>query len=267
MRSYLLGFLLGISLPFTGMNAFQQNFSLKNRTVELIQRLFNQLIDHFDLILLAPFNQLRLEIDLLAGYFAQIDILADDTVLHEIHAIVISSVQIDGTNQGFKCIASHVTVVSGMAGSEFDEFGQTNLFGHLIQGLARNNLGTGIGQETFTLPIELLIDNITYHRTQYGITQELQALVVEQPSIIQLYRGGLMEQRLFIITDIVRIEPQHPIKTKIRLPVLSEKKSYLVYKIAKCLIQHISSRLHMHYVHRNRMCCSMLHELRASEPC
>ena len=40
---------------------------------------------------------------------------------------------------------------------------------------------------------------------------------------------GFMKQSLFIKTDITRIEAQHPIKTKIRLLILSEKKSYSIF--------------------------------------
>ena len=187
-------------------------------------------------------------------------------MFHEILAISIASIQINRPNQCFESIASHITVMRRMTGCELDQLGQSNLFSEKVQRFARYNLGAGVGQETFPFSFKLPINEITNNGIQDGIPQELQSLVVHQTALIRLDGRRFMEQSLLIDMNVMRIKTQYLIKTKIRLLLPTEKKSYTIYQIAKRLIQHISSRLHKHYVHRNRMYCSKLHVLRASEP-
>ena len=137
----------------------------------------------------------------------------------------------------------------------------------MIQRFSRYNLRAGIGHKTLTFSFKILVDNIGNNSIQDSISQKFQPLIIQQTSLFCLNRIGFMKQSLFIKANIMRIETQHPIKTKIRLLILSEKKSYSINKVAKILIQHISSRLHKHCVHQNRMYYSKQHGFHVSEPC
>ena len=63
------------------------------------------------MVFLAPFQQTAFEIRLLICYSVQIYVFAENSVLYKPLAVVITAVQIDGTDKRFEGIACHVTVM------------------------------------------------------------------------------------------------------------------------------------------------------------
>ena len=94
------------------------------------------------------------------------------------------------------------------------------------------DLGTCVCQETFPFSFETFIDNISYDGVEDGVTQKLQSLVVQRTSLLGADGRLLMQERLFVDLDIVRIKSEYPVKTKIRLSIPVEQEPYLIYLVS-----------------------------------
>ena len=76
-----------------------------------VEGLFYQLKGDFHFVLLAPFDELGLEVDFLARHLVKVNVVLEDFLFHELFATFVALVQIDGSDKCFESIAVHVAVV------------------------------------------------------------------------------------------------------------------------------------------------------------
>ena len=107
----LLRFFLGISRTCSGWKPFDANFCLEYGVAVVVEELLNQLKGNLHLILLAPFDELGLEVDFLARHLVKVNVVLEDFLFHELFATFVALVQIDGSDKCFESIAVHVAVV------------------------------------------------------------------------------------------------------------------------------------------------------------
>ena len=107
----LLAFFLGIAFAYTALNALQEHLRRENRSPVAFASLLQQFERDADLVLLSPLNQLAFEVDFFIGDGVHTDVFIQNAALHELHAAVIAPVQINGSDECFKGIATHVAVV------------------------------------------------------------------------------------------------------------------------------------------------------------
>lgn len=179
-------------------------------------------------ILLAEFEQTTLEVDFHVGRLLQIHRHADDALADELLAMSEPSVEVDGSDERFECIASDVAVVALRRIVVLDKFIQTNVLCHFAQRFALNHFAACCRQETFLLIREVAIENVAHHSFQHGIAQIFQAFVVYVLSFFSLVSQRLMHHRLAIDADVVGVEAQDSKKRAIKLLVLAEKQPYRV---------------------------------------
>ena len=111
------------------------------------------------------------------------------------------------------------------------EFVETNLCCQLAERFALYYLAARVGQETFALAGEVVIDYLAYHSVQNGIPKELQPFVVKRRPALGVSKHGPVHQCLLIETYLVRIEAQHITKGAIKLLFFTERQLYRVYQV------------------------------------
>ena len=119
----MMGILTGYIGATTGasFHALNDYLILKDRTAALVFGLTYLLEVHTHTVLLSPLQELRLEVHLLVGHLVDIDELRQYALLHEAHASVVTSVEINGSDKCLESIAAHVAVMRcGVVGG-FDE--------------------------------------------------------------------------------------------------------------------------------------------------
>ena len=107
-----MGLFLAIALAdFSFQLALKEDAIGEFRVPVLVLFLFEQFEVQFHAVLLAPLDELRLEVHLLVCHLVNVEQLLQDALLHEAHAGIVATVQIDGTHQGLERISTHVAVV------------------------------------------------------------------------------------------------------------------------------------------------------------
>ena len=205
----LLALLLGVAPSTATFQSFYHHHGVENVSPVLVGGLVQVLEVKANAVLLAPFQQFALEVHLLVGHLVHVDDVVEDALLHELHAAFVAKVQVDGTHESLEGIAGHVavvTVVLLLVG--LDEAVQANLHGQLAQRLALNQLAAGIGEEPLTLVFKMTVHHVAHYGIQDGIAQKLHTFVVLVPSVLALYRHGLVKECLFIVGDILGVETQ-----------------------------------------------------------
>jgi hypothetical protein len=96
----------------------------------------------------------------------------------------------------------------------------------VVERLALYHLLTCIGQKSLSFAPEVLVDNVCHDSIQDGISQELQALIVECTTLLCTHRRGFVEQGLLVIGYFARIKSEDFIQCKIRRLILEEKEPY-----------------------------------------
>ena len=147
----------------------------------------------------------------------------------ELLATTVALIHVDCADEGFESVAIHVVVVRCRADIVFHQFVQANFNGKFIQCLTLHDFRTGIGQETFTLPLETFEKDIRHDGIQDGVAQELQAFIVQRAAALGAYEGGFVQHGLLVVLYAARKKAQDAVKTKIRLSVLAEQEPYFVY--------------------------------------
>ena len=182
-------------------------------------------------MLLTPFQELTLEVHLFISELVDIDKTAHYLLPDEGLAMSVSSVEIDGSDEGFEGVACKVAVVRLVVLVSADELVETYLRRQSSERFPLHNLASRIRQETFAFAREVMIDDFAYNRTQNCITKELEAFVVQAVSVFALSEHRLVHQGFLIEAYLVRIEAQHITKSAIKLLVLAEREPYRVYQI------------------------------------
>ena len=227
----LLGFLFGVARTCSCGKSFYLYLRLEHGVVFVVDELFDEFERYFHLVLLAPFDELRFEVHLLARHLLQVDVVLEYLLLHELLASVVPLVEVDGTDEGLERVTIHVAVVRGRAGGILHELVQPDFHGQLVERFALYDLGAGVGQEAFALAFEVPEDDVAHDCIENGVAQELQAFVVQRPSLFRAERGRLVEQGLLVDFQVAGKEAQDAVETKIRLPFLVEQEPYSVYLV------------------------------------
>jgi hypothetical protein len=81
-------------------------------------------------------------------------------------------------------------------------------------------------------------DDVADHSIEDGVAQKLQAFVVDRTPFLIATAYALVQQGLFIIADVVRIETQNMIKSRKKLPLLAEREPDSVYYIKEIITLH-----------------------------
>ena len=111
LRGKLLALLLGVTLAFSALYTFHYHLIGENRASVLVFLLSQHHELQLHAVLLAPFDEFALEVHLLVSHLINVYHFCQDALLHEFHAGIITTVQINGTNQRFESISSHITVM------------------------------------------------------------------------------------------------------------------------------------------------------------
>ena len=194
-----------------------------------VHHLVDQLEGDFVFVLLAPFDDFRLEVHLLAGHFVQVDVFFQYLLFDELLAPAVALVHVDGADEGFEGIAVHVAVVRSRADVVLHQLVQADFHGQFVQRLALHDFRAGVGQESFALPFETLEEDVGHDGVQDGVAQELQAFIVQRAAALGAYEGGFVQHGLLVVLYAARKKAQDAVKTKIRLSVLAEQEPYFVY--------------------------------------
>ena len=95
----------------------------------------------------------------------------ENLLFHELLATVVALVQINGADEGFECIAVHVTVVGRGAGRVFHQFVQSDFHGQFVERFALYNFRAGVGKETLAASFKVAVYNVSYNSVEDGISQ------------------------------------------------------------------------------------------------
>ena len=236
LRRLLLALLLRIATRVATLHVLQHHDEVEDGGSLLAGLVAQQLEVELHPVLLTPFDELRLEVDLLVGEFVDIDHLAQDLALHEAHAGVVALVEIDSTDKGFEGVARHVAVVAGLMTAGEDQLVDTHLLGQVVEGLALHELGARGGEKSLPLTREVTKHNIAYYRIEDGVAEKLQPLVVHGLSLLVAPRDAAMEQRDLVVFDMMGPDAGDPMERQEKLLVLAERELNPVNQI----IQHTS---------------------------
>ena len=182
-------------------------------------------------MLLAPFQQFALEVHFLIGHFVDVDEAMQYLICYKAFTNGIAPVQIDGTDECFKCVSSKVAVVRLVMFVSPNQFVEPNLSCQLSKRLALHDFATRIGQEALALARKMVIDDLANDSPQHSIAQEFEPLVVELRPAFPVSMHRLVHQSFLIETNVVGIESQHIIKSATKLLLLPERKLYRVYQV------------------------------------
>ena len=219
----LVALLLGVAFAAAALMPFDDDLRAEERRAVLGLRFVHQDIFEVDLVLLAPFQQLALEVDLLPCKLVNVDMTVQYSLRHEALAVGIPAVQVDGAHEGFEGIACHVAVVRLVLCMPLHEFVEPYLHGQPAQRLALHDFAARVGQESFALAGEVMVDYLAHDGVEHGIAQKFQTFVVDGRSALAVRQHRLVHQGFLVQADVVRIEAQHITKGAIKLLLLAER--------------------------------------------
>ena len=125
----LLTLLFAVANTVTTVDTFNDNLVIESRTSILILSLFKDFKIEFNAVFLTPFNEFTLEIHFFISHLVDVNHLSQDAMLHEVHACIIASVEINSTDKRLESISSHVAVVRRTAPVTKYQFADTQLIG------------------------------------------------------------------------------------------------------------------------------------------
>lgn len=198
------------------------------------------LLEHLELeihaVFLTPLYQFRLEVHLFVCHLIYIDKFAEDALLHEVHAGVVASVEIERAHESLEGVATHIAIVCRSVAIAQNELLNAHLVCQPSERFALYNLRSGIGEESFPLSREVAVDDIAHYGVENGVAEEFQSLIVHGLAFSILAGNALVHERQFIIANVSGIKTYNVIDRKIKLPILTEGELYPVDNIT----QHIS---------------------------
>ena len=229
---FLMALFLGVAFAASTFCTVDDDLRVEERRTVFGLCLIQQDIFERDFMLLAPLQQLALEVHLLIGklvdvYEAMHYLLPDEGL-----AMTVPSVEINSADECFEGVACEIAVVRLVVFVATNQFVETNLCRQSSERLALNDFAACVCQEAFSLAREVMIDNLAYNSIQHGIAKELETLVVDRCAAFFVGEHRLVHQRFLIEAYLVRIEAQHITKGATKLLVLAERKPYRVYQVS-----------------------------------
>ena len=137
-------------------------------------------------MLLAPLQQLALEVHFLIGKLVDVDEPVQYLVCYEALATGESPVEIDGADECFEGVACKVAVVCLVMFVAADKLIETYLNRQSAERLPLHNLASGVGEEAFALAGEMMVNCFANDSVEYRIAKELKPLVVERRAALGL---------------------------------------------------------------------------------
>ena len=125
---------------------------------------FHQHKIHINFMLLAPFNNFRLKVDLPISNFINIHKRSDKALLYKFFTLLVAIVEINGAHQSFKGIA--INIIVGMCIYMFrslHQFVEPYFKCQTIKGVTFYNFRARIGQKTFSFVFVPAKQNICHH--------------------------------------------------------------------------------------------------------
>jgi hypothetical protein len=124
----------------------------------------------------------------------------------------ISTVEVNGADEGFEGIAVHAAVGS-RTGILLKHLINSDFNGQVLQVLAANDSATHLREKTLILEWVLLKEQISYHSPKNCITQIFEALVAEPVSSGGFERQGAMAEGQFIKRDVAWIKTEQALQS------------------------------------------------------
>ena len=202
----LLALLLGVAEASAKLHTLDAHATAEGGAVGAYGVLIDKLKHDGKLRLLAPLDELALVVHLLVGYLIEVEQAMEDALVDELHATGIATVEIDGTDEGFKGISTHVAIVAGTGDGGLDKFVEANLYGYAVECIALHHLRAGVSEKSFAFTLKMMIHQVAYDGSQDGIAQKLQALVVHTLAISRAGVHRLVHQRLLVVVQMAGIE-------------------------------------------------------------
>ena len=205
----LLALLLAVALAVASVDALDNHAVVKHRAAVAVDLLAEQFKTHVDPVLLTPFEEFALEVHLFISQLVDVDHLAKDTLLHEVHTSLVSLVEIDGTDECFKSVAAQIAVVRGTMTVGEDELVDAHLLRQLVEGVTLNEFGTGIGKKSLALAGEMMVHDVAHNGIENGIAEKLEPLVVDGLALAVAVHDALVHERHLVVVDVAGIKAEN----------------------------------------------------------
>ena len=161
---------------------------------------FANLFQHLErsafLVLLRPFEELALEVDIGLLQLLHVDVDVDDAVDDDVFGEVEAAVKVDGTHQGLESIAAYRLEAATRVTLVFNQVEQPNLLRQLVQTGTAHNLGAQLGKETLPLIGVLAVEELRHDGTQDSVAQVFETLVVDAMAVLRGRRGTVSERHM-----------------------------------------------------------------------
>lgn len=224
----LLTLLLGVAESGSELQPLDADTAAEGRAVGTHRILIHQLEQHLVLGLLAPLDELALEVIVLLGHLVNVDMLADEPLLEEAVTPRIATVEVNGPHERLESVARDETVVGTVDVGRLYELHQPRILGDTVETAALHYLATYRGEESLFLRREMMVQYIAHHRLNDSIAQIFEPLIV----LLLLARAMMVEravhQRLTVDINVARIETQYAAQLAAKLLVAAEEVVYVV---------------------------------------
>jgi hypothetical protein len=132
-----------------------------------------------------------------------------DFLFDEAVALPVSAVEINGSHEGFECIAEQIAVVRIELGGANNVIVYAEFERQAIELLALYYFGASVGEIAFAPVGEVFVEYVGYDGVEYGIAEKFEPFVIFPFAVVVFHRGGFVAKGLFVKADIVRIESQY----------------------------------------------------------
>lgn len=224
----LLALLLGIAEAGAKLEALDAYAAAEGGTVGADGVLVHKFEHDGELRLLAPLDELALEIVVLLGHLLEVDVLAYEAMLEEAVAPDIATVEVDGTYECLEGIAGDEAVVGAVDMGRLYEVDQPRLLGNAVETAALHNLAAHRGEESLLLARERMIEDVAHHGLDDGIAQVFEPLIVFLLLALAVVVERTVHECLAINRNLSRIESQDTAQLATKLLVAAEEVVYVI---------------------------------------
>ena len=218
----LMALLLRIAFAASAFVPVDDNLRAEEGRAVFRLRFIKQDVFQFHLMFLTPFQEFALEVHLFVCQLVDVDEALQYPLLHEALAMSVSSVEIDGSDEGFEGVTCKVAVVRLIVLVSADELVETYLRRQSSERFPLHNLASSIRQEAFSFAREMMENYLAHDCIEDCVAKKLEPLVIEGVSFFVMSEHRLVHQGLLIEAYLVRIEAQHITKSATKFPVLAE---------------------------------------------
>ena len=228
----LLALLLGIAESSAKLEPLDAYTSAEGGTVGTYDTLTHEFELQLVLYLLAPLDELALEVVVLLGHLVDVDMPAHNATVEETIAIAVAAVEVDGTYKSLEGVAGDEAVVGTVDVGRLYELYQTCLLGEAVETAALHYLAAHRGEEALLLAREVMVEDVAHHGFDDGIAQVFEALVVLLLVVGAVMVDRAMHQRLAIDRHLAGVEAQDAMQLVAKLLVATEKIIQGIYERA-----------------------------------